>query len=100
MKTLTITVPDTVNPNEARWEMARALYEKGEITLEQAAELVELTPTYFMIRLRQPFDSTSDRVKQNLQSEAKPFDREKFDQLIDQLDIQESWSELVDQIGK
>ncbi len=51
MKTLTITVPDTVDPNEARWEMARALYEKGSLTLEQAASLTELAPTYFKMRL-------------------------------------------------
>ena len=47
MKTLTLNVPDTLEPVEARWEMARALYKKGSLTLEQAASLAELAPTYF-----------------------------------------------------
>ncbi|GAB2569473.1 hypothetical protein [Spirosoma areae] len=50
MKTLTLNVSDTLDPAEARWEMARALYEKGSLTLEQAASLAELAPTYFKMR--------------------------------------------------
>lgn len=99
MKTLTIDIPDSLDPAVARWELARLLYQKGEITLEEAATLVDLTPAYFKIRITKPFNPLAYQVKQELLASAKPFDRHKFDQLVDQLNIEESWENLVSQIG-
>lgn len=100
MNTLTVELPESIDPMYARWEMARTLYEKGQITLEEAAKLVDLAPTYFKIRLEKPFDRAAFQAKQNLLASAKPFDRQKFDALVEQLNIQESFEELVSEIGK
>lgn len=99
MNTLTINLPDSVDPARARWELARLLYEKGEITLEEGAKLVDLAPVYFRRRLENP-SSKPDPVREELLKNAEPFDRKRFDELIDQLNIQESWEELVAMIGK
>ncbi len=50
MKTLTITIPDTVDfdDKEARMVIACRLYEKGKLSLGQAAELVGLSKRAFM----------------------------------------------------
>ncbi len=50
MKTLILNIPDTVNFDDAEAKMAVAarLYEKGKLTLGQAAELVGLTKKSFM----------------------------------------------------
>ena len=100
MKTLTLNIPDSLDPAVARWELARSLYEKGELTLEQAAEMVDLTPTYFKIKLQKPFDKDVEQIKQTVLASARPIDRQQFDQLVDQLDIKETWVELVNQVGK
>jgi hypothetical protein len=100
MNTLTVELPESVDPAYARWEMARTLYEKGKITLEEAAKLVDLSPIYFKIRLEKPFDWAAFQAKQNLLASSKPFDRQRFDQLVAQLDIKESFNELVAMIGK
>ncbi len=97
MKMLTINIPDELDPAVARWEMARSLYEKGSLSLEQAASLAELAPTYFKMRLEGILTgvrlSTSD-------SPAKSFDPKKIQEIAAEMDIQESWEELVSQIGK
>lgn len=100
MNMLTVELPESVDPAYARWEMARTLYEKGEMTLDEAAKLVDLSPIYFKIRLEKPFDRAAFQAKQNLFASAKPFDRQQFDQLVAQLDIKESFDELVAMIGK
>lgn len=97
MKTLTITVPDTVDPAEARWEMARALYEKGSLTLEQAASLAELAPTYFTMRLKGLVTGVNLSVHN---TPDHPFDLERIRQIAEEIDVQESWEELVGMIGK
>jgi predicted HTH domain antitoxin len=50
MKTLTINIPDNVDINvgEARLLLAAKLYEKGKLTLGQAAEIVGLSKRSFM----------------------------------------------------
>lgn len=50
MKTITINIPDTidVDDKEARMAIASRLYEKGKLTLGQAAELVGLSKRTFM----------------------------------------------------
>jgi hypothetical protein len=97
MKTLTIKVPDTVDPAEARWEMARALYEKGSLTLEQAASLVELAPTYFNMKLKGLITGVTLSVHN---TPSHPFDPERIRQIAEEMDVQESWEELVRMIGK
>lgn len=50
MKTITINIPDTVDfdDKEALMVVASRLYEKGKLTLGQAAELVGLSKRAFM----------------------------------------------------
>ena len=50
MKTLTINIPDNVDLNvgEARLMLAANLFEKGKLTLGQAAEIVGLPKSAFM----------------------------------------------------
>jgi predicted HTH domain antitoxin len=50
MKTLTINIPDTVDfdNKEALMAIASRLYEKGKLTLGQAADLVGLSKSAFM----------------------------------------------------
>jgi predicted HTH domain antitoxin len=50
MKTLLLNIPDTVDldDNEALMAIASTLYEKGKLTLGQAAELVGISKQAFM----------------------------------------------------
>lgn len=50
MKTIQFNIPDTVdlNDREAKMLLASRLYEKGKLTLGQAAELVGLSKRAFM----------------------------------------------------
>jgi predicted HTH domain antitoxin len=50
MKTITLNIPDTVDfdDKEALMVIASRLYEKGKLTLGQAAELVGLSKRAFM----------------------------------------------------
>lgn len=50
MKTLTINIPDNVdlNDGEARLMLAIKLYEKGKLTLGQAAEIAGFSKRAFM----------------------------------------------------
>lgn len=50
MKTIQLNIPDTVDLNEREVKMllASRLYEKGKLTLGQAAELVGLSKRAFM----------------------------------------------------
>lgn len=50
MKTLKINIPDTVDfdDQEARMAIAARMYEKGKLTLGQAADLVGLSKSAFM----------------------------------------------------
>jgi len=50
MKTITIDLPDTVDfdHHEARMTIASKLYEKGKLSLGQAAEVVGLSKRAFM----------------------------------------------------
>ncbi len=97
MKTLTINVPDSVDPAEARWEMARALFEKGTLTLDQAASLAELAPTYFKMKLEGLLTGIQLRTSHD---PGHPFDSERVKQISQQMDVKESWEELVAMIGK
>ena len=50
MKTLTINIPNTadIDDNEARMSLASKLYERGKLTLGQAAELAGYAKETFM----------------------------------------------------
>jgi predicted HTH domain antitoxin len=50
MRTIKLKIPDTVdlNDREAKMLLASRLYEKGKLSLGQAAELVGLSKTTFM----------------------------------------------------
>jgi predicted HTH domain antitoxin len=50
MKTLTINIPNTadIDDREARMSLASKLYERGKLTLGQAAELAGYTKETFM----------------------------------------------------
>lgn len=50
MKTITLNIPDTVqiDDKEALMAIASRLYEKGKLSLGQAAELVGLSKSTFM----------------------------------------------------
>ncbi|GAB4014531.1 hypothetical protein GCM10028808_37240 [Spirosoma migulaei] len=104
MKTLTLNVPDTLDPTEARWEMARALYEKGSLTLEQAASVAELAPTYFKRRLEDiksgHFSATNAQFERGNHLFNKPFDQNRFNALTNQMNIQEPLDELLAMLTK
>jgi predicted HTH domain antitoxin len=50
MKTIQLTIPDTLdlNDREAKMLLASRLYEKGKLSLGQAAEMVGLSKRAFM----------------------------------------------------
>ena len=48
MKTLIIQIPDTVDEREAKMLLAAKLYEKGSLSLGQAAELAGYSKRTFM----------------------------------------------------
>ncbi len=97
MKTITIALPDSLDPAEARWEMARSLYEKGSLTLEQAASLAELAPTYFKMRLKGILTGVPPKTDGPIR---KGLDIERINKIAGEMNIQESWEELVAMIGK
>lgn len=95
MNTLTIQLPDSIDPALARWELARSLYEKEKLTLEEAATLAGLAPVYFRMKL-EGMPTGLNLVN----GPVKKFDPERMKQLAQEMDIQESWEELVAMIGK
>ncbi|HLD52926.1 MAG TPA: UPF0175 family protein [Sediminibacterium sp.] len=48
MKTLTLQIPDNLDEKDAQTLLAAKLYEKGDLTLGQAAELAGYTKRTFM----------------------------------------------------
>lgn len=48
MKTLTFQIPDNLDEREARTLLAAKLYEKGSLTLGQAADLASYSKRTFM----------------------------------------------------
>lgn len=48
MKTLTIQIPDSLDEKEAKTLLAAKLYEKGSLSLGQAAELADYSKRTFM----------------------------------------------------
>jgi predicted HTH domain antitoxin len=48
MKTLTLQIPDNLDENEAKTMLAAKLYEKGSLSLGQAAELAGYSKRIFM----------------------------------------------------
>ncbi len=95
MNTLTVQLPDSIDPAAARWELARSLYEKEQLTLEEAAKLAGLAPVYFRMKL----DGIPTGLKLT-EGPIKKFDPERMRQLALEMDIQESWEDLVAMIGK
>ena len=97
MKTLTINLPDTIDPAIARWEMARSLYEKGNLDLAEAAKLAELAPTYFKMRLEGMVTGIPPKTSQPVR---KGLAIERIREIAEKMDVQESWEELVAMVGK
>lgn len=97
MKTMTINLPDSADPTQTRWEIAQALYEKGSLTLEQAASLAELAPTYFKMRLAGMLTGVPPKTDKPIR---KGLDIKRIQKIAEEMDIQESWEELVSMIGK
>ncbi len=72
MKTLTINIPDNVDLNvgEARLMLAVKLFEKGKLTLGQAAEIagfskrafMEITGNYFVSPINSEIDDIENDV--------------------------------------
>jgi hypothetical protein len=104
MKTLTINVPDSVNEAEARWEMARSLFANGSLTLEQAASLAELSPTYFTRRIEDinagHFSLIHPHFRRETYAFDKQFDRKNFDELVEQLNVQEPLKDLLARLSE
>lgn len=48
MKTLTLQIPDNIDESEAKTMLAAKLYEKGSLSLGQAAELAGYSKRTFM----------------------------------------------------
>jgi len=48
MKTMTLQIPDNLNEHEAKMLIAAKLYEKGSLSLGQAAELAGYSKSTFM----------------------------------------------------
>ena len=73
MKTLTINIPSTaeIDDKEARMSLASKLYEKGKLTLGQAAELagysketfMELLADYNVPLINYPADELDEDIK-------------------------------------
>ncbi len=74
MKTLTINIPENVDfdDKEVKMIIASKLYEKGKLSLGQAAELVGLTKREFMGELGKYgvsiFGETIEDIDQDLQN--------------------------------
>jgi predicted HTH domain antitoxin len=73
MKTLTINIPNTadIDDKEARMSLASKLYERGKLTLGQAAELtgystetfMELLSEYNVSIINYPIDELDEDIK-------------------------------------
>lgn len=73
MKTLTINIPSTaeIDDKEARMSLASKLYERGKLTLGQAAELagysketfMELLADYNVPLINYPADELDENIK-------------------------------------
>ena len=73
MKTLTINIPNTadIDDKEARMSLASKLYERGKLTLRQAADLagysketfMELLADYNVALINYPADELVDDIK-------------------------------------
>lgn len=73
MKTLTINIPNTadVEDKEARMSLASKLYERGKLTLGQAAELagypkevfMELLTEYNVLLINYPSEELDDDIE-------------------------------------
>jgi|GEM_PF-1779326 len=111
MNTLTATLPDTISSDYALWTLAHSLYEKNDLTLQQAASLAGIAPTYFRRRLedikagRFQFVQTENSLANSVFTRGnhllnKPFDRKRFDELIEQMDIQEPLDQLLGMLTK
>lgn len=70
MKTIQLQVPDNLNEKEITLLLAVQLYDKGKLSLGQAAELVGMDKETFMDQLGQlnvsVFGETVEDIKQDL----------------------------------
>ncbi len=73
MKTIQLQVPDNLNEQEITLLLAVQLYDKGKLSLGQAAELVGMDKETFMGQLGQfnvsVFGETIEDIKQDLNNE-------------------------------
>ncbi|TAE21329.1 MAG: hypothetical protein EAZ91_25375 [Cytophagales bacterium] len=109
--TLIANLPDKIDASHARWSLAYSLYNDGSLTLEEAASVSGVAPTYFKRRLedisagRFQLVQTKNSLANSFFNKGnhlldKPFERERFDELVEQLDIQESYEELLTLLTK
>jgi predicted HTH domain antitoxin len=70
MKTLTFQVPDNIDEKEVSLLLASQLYDKGKLSLGQAAELVGLDKETFMTKLGEHgvslFGETIEEIEKDL----------------------------------
>ena len=71
MKTLTIQIPDSLDEGEAKMLLAAKLYEKGSLSLGQAAELVGYSKRTFMELLGNYGVSVFDYSEADLEKDIK-----------------------------
>lgn len=76
MKTLTIQIPDSLDEKEAKTLLAAKLYEKGSLSLGQAAELAGYTKRTFIELLANydvsVFEYTEEELEKDL-ADAKNY---------------------------
>ena len=113
MKTLTITIPDTLDINQERQLIAANWYKAGKLTAAQAAQIAGLQVAAFLA-IAEP-QTSSDRMLQKI---ARPIaerynletlkqDKKytglnwsKLDHLAESITIKEPIEQLIAQIGK
>lgn len=71
MKTLTLQLPDRMDEQETKTFLAAKLYEKGELSLGQAAEMAGYTKRTFIELLANYNVSIFDHTAEDLEKELK-----------------------------
>ncbi|GAA4401911.1 hypothetical protein GCM10023187_16560 [Nibrella viscosa] len=110
MKTLTITIPDTEDTKAVLGEVAQQLYHNGLLTVEQAADLTEYAENYFgtlpehtqklLQEITKPMQATLTVEEMIQRQNYKGINRQELDRIAHEMDIQESYEELVAMLTK
>ncbi|WP_439559379.1 UPF0175 family protein [Dyadobacter sp.] len=111
MHTVTIKIPDELSSQEVSLSIARQLYEKELVSVEQAAKLAGIEETEFItselpkdqaetwskIKYRTAEDAVQEQIRRQRYT---GLNKEKLDRLRDELDIQEPLELLLSQLNK